>query len=280
MERSSDMATEYGSEPVGRMHQVGLHRADRNELIVSYMLLRKSVGWIGTLLPAALLAGNAAVFKGPLPDSMSGYYYTHMRNIFVGALCALGVFLVAYDGYDEVDRWITNIAGLSIVGVALCPTRPPVAHLSSARQAAGGFHVFFAAVAFIALGLMALRFAKSQPTPGGQGKMGGLRHGLGFARPGGGGLPPRKKRRNAVYRTCGITILAGVLLAALSNILPAPVKSHWPVLFVFEALAVVAFGISWFVKGQTLLPALRDDPAEPGAVTTDDVRSSRLASRR
>jgi hypothetical protein len=33
-----------------------------------------------------------------------------MRNFFVGALCALGIFLVAYNGYDLADRMITNIA--------------------------------------------------------------------------------------------------------------------------------------------------------------------------
>jgi hypothetical protein len=49
-----------------------------------------------------------------------------------------------------------------------------------------------------------------------------------------------------------------VALAAASNLLPASVKAHWPWLFIFEALAVFAFGISWFVKGQTLLPALKD----------------------
>src|SRR5215471_19144058 len=251
---------------------------DKNELIISYMFLRKAVGWIGTLLPVTLITGNVIFFTTSLPGSMSGYYYTHMRDIFVGALCALGVFLVAYDGYDEVDRWITTIAGLGMVGVALCPTRPSAAHLSAARQAVAGFHVFFAAVAFIALGLMALRFAKSQPTPAGQDAMGRLRHGLGFAQRDG-GLAPRKQRRNALYRACGITILACVLLAALSNVLPSPVRAHWPALFVFEALAVFAFGTSWFVKGQTLLPALRDEPAQPAAITIDQARSRSLAGR-
>jgi hypothetical protein len=69
----------------------------RNQLIVSYLFLRQTVGWIGTLLPIGLLVGSAISSTAPRPDSMSGYYYTDMRNIFVGALCALGVFLVAYD---------------------------------------------------------------------------------------------------------------------------------------------------------------------------------------
>ena len=34
-----------------------------------------------------------------------------MRNIWIGALCTLGVFLIAYDGWDLPDKVITNIAG-------------------------------------------------------------------------------------------------------------------------------------------------------------------------
>ena len=89
-------------------------------------VLRQTVGWIGTLLPIVLLVGNAISSTASRPDSMSGYYYTGMRNIFVGTLCALGVFLAAYEGYDDVDRWITNIAGFGAIGVALCPTKPTV----------------------------------------------------------------------------------------------------------------------------------------------------------
>jgi hypothetical protein len=109
----------------------------------------------------------------------------------------------------------------------------------------GDIHLFFAVVTFIALGLMALRFTKSASTPVGQADDHELL---------------RKKRCNAIYRGCGITILSCVVLAAASNLLPASVKAHWPWLFGFEALAVFAFGVSWFVKGQTLLPALKDPP--------------------
>jgi hypothetical protein len=68
--------------------------ADRNELVISYLCLRQVVGWIGTLLPIVLLVGGALSSQAR-PDSMSGYYYTDMRNVFVGALCALGAFLGA-----------------------------------------------------------------------------------------------------------------------------------------------------------------------------------------
>jgi hypothetical protein len=236
-----------------------------NQLIVSYMFLRQTVGWIGTLLPAVLIVGVAVSSTTPRPGSMSGYYYTDMRNIFVGALCALGVFLGAYAGYDDVDRWITNIAGIGAIGVALCPTKPAVCaagaqacpassvtHLSTSQQVVGDIHLVFAAATFVALGLMALRFAKGGMTPSGQSAMGQIRYGLGFGQPSAGDQPQRFRGENAIYRASGITILSCVILAALSNLLPASVNAHWPLLFTFEAVAVVAFGASWFTKGRTI----------------------------
>ena len=158
------------------------------------------------------------------------------------ALCALGAFLGAYDGYDDLDRWITNIAGFCAVGVAFCPTKPTVcvpgahacpassvAQLSIGQQVVGDIHVFFAITTFVMLGLMALRFAN-----------------------GGGGRRAIPRGENSVYRASGITILCCVMLAVLSNLLPASVNAHWPLLFIFEAVAVFSFGVSWFVKGRTM----------------------------
>ena len=245
-------------------------KRDQNQLVINYLYLRKTVGWIGTLLPVVLIAGNALFFTTTLPDSMSSYYYTSMRNVFVGSLCALGVFLIAYAGYDDWDRWITNIAGVGAIGVAFCATKPTVcvAHartcvapavrtLSTEQNVVGTIHLVFAAIAFIALGVMALRFAKLPPSeelrPRGLG--GWLRSALGMPQRGQDDpRTPAGKRDGAIFRTCGIAILGCVVLAILGNFLPQSFKNDVPVLFIFEALAVFAFGISWFVKGQTLAP--------------------------
>jgi hypothetical protein len=193
------------------------------------------VGWIGTLLPIVLIVSNMIFFTSPRPYSMSGYYYTGMRNVFVGALCALGVFLVAYAGYDKVDRWITNIAGFCAIGVAFFPTKPlvcaahtrtcaapSVTHLSAGQQAVGVIHLVFAAVTFVALGLMALRFAKSARTPGGQDMMGPdpVRAGTGqaerpptaTAKEGARCCLPRLRHRDLVLRgsRCSLEPAAGI----------------------------------------------------------------------
>ena len=78
--------------------------ADGNQLIISYMFLRQIVGWIGTLLPIVLLVGVAISSTESRPDSMSGYYYTDMRNIFPEAWNAFATFL------PEAERGITRSA--------------------------------------------------------------------------------------------------------------------------------------------------------------------------
>lgn len=52
-----------------------------------------------------------------LQGSVSGYYYTGVRDVLVGSLCAIGVFLFSYSGYDDWDKWLTNAAGLFAIGV-------------------------------------------------------------------------------------------------------------------------------------------------------------------
>ena len=87
-----------------------------------------------------------------------------------------------------MDLWVTNIAGFGAIGVAFCPTKPAVCapgttvcpassvtRLSTSQQAVGDIHLFFAAVTFLALGVMALRFAKGGKTPALNDTLTGLR---------------------------------------------------------------------------------------------------------
>jgi hypothetical protein len=55
--------------------------------------LRRGIGIVGMALPFVLTIGNALfVHRFTLLGSISGSYYTHMRDVFVGGLCAIGVF--------------------------------------------------------------------------------------------------------------------------------------------------------------------------------------------
>jgi hypothetical protein len=240
--------------------------AAESQVLRDYMSLRRMVGWIGTLLPATLIAGNA-IFTRTLPDSVSDYYYTPMRNVLVAALCALGIFLICYAGYDAWDRWLTNLSGFGLIGVALCVPSPPLpTRMSTVQQVVADLHFACASVALVALAFMALRFTRTYSTPDSPrpGVLNWVRAAFGFA-PDGSGEPrtPAKKRRDRVYRVCGFAMFGTMALAGLANIVPASAQDGVPFLFIFEALTVIAFGVSWLVKGQAMvLPAaLKDEQA-------------------
>lgn len=249
-------------------------RPPSDPLIISYLTLRRLVGLIAVLLPPILLTSSwlssrkldiyvssTTVVASKLPPSVSGYYYTGMRNFLVGSLCALGVFLVGYNGYDNIDRWATNLAGILAICVAFFPTTPSVKNPSSSQHAIGLVHIASASLLFILLAFMALRFAKTWPGDRPKTLLGRILAGLGFANawPDGPGKARmrRKKRRNVAYRICALLILLSMGLALAGNYLPVSVKEMAPTLFWFETIAILAFGVSWFVKGRSLLPIRR-----------------------
>jgi hypothetical protein len=204
---------------------------DNDQLLVSYLSLRKAVGMIGLALPFVLALGKL-LLEGPgLEGSVSGYYYTPMRDVFVGSLCAIAVFLWTYKGYDWRDDVAGNVASVAAVGVALFPTAPAEA---TAREALiGSLHLAAAAVFFLALAYFSLALFRQSdernPTP-------------------------EKLQRNKVYTACGYTILGCLALIAALGVLPdvEAVERLAPV-FWLEALAIVAFGVSWLTKGEAIL---------------------------
>jgi hypothetical protein len=210
-------------------------------VVMSYLLMRRVIGMIAVLLPFALILVNWAIGHGTQP-SLSGYYYTPMRNIFIGTLCAIGVFLISYNGYDLADRLVTDFAGLGAILVALFPTTP--GHLPTAQQVlVGDFHLGFACADFALLAIMAFRFAKREPTPPGLTLWERVKYAFGFTGPGTSTRPPWA---TVVYRVSGAVILICLILAF-------PLSSVAYSLLVLETIILVSFGLSWFVKGRKIL---------------------------
>ena len=56
--------------------------------------------------------------------SISAYYYTPARSVFVGSLCALGVSLISYRGHSPEEDVLLNFSGLMAFVVAMVPTVP------------------------------------------------------------------------------------------------------------------------------------------------------------
>ena len=172
---------------------------------------------------------------------MSDYYHTGMVGVFVGVLSAIGFFLFSYMGYDRRDYIAGRLASLFAVGVALFPNNPPngdngwvsVVHFTCAFG-------FFATLIYFCLWLFPLGDKKHEPSA-------------------------QKLRRNKVYKACGYTMIAciGLLMAYFgysyffSAGAASPLERYSPV-FWLEATMVVAFAVSWLVKGEAILA---DPPA-------------------
>jgi hypothetical protein len=222
---------------------------------MSYLGLRRAIGFIGIFLPLVLALGKIFIEGPGIQGSISAYYYTVMRNVFVGSLCAIGVFLVSYR-YQKHDIVTAVLAGIFAIGVALFPTAPEVA-ATATDKTIGTVHVVSAALFFLTLAYISLfLFTKTYPE-----KTLRPRKPLEYLSllmvtrtiPGE-PLKPRKKWRNVIYRICGYTILACIALLGLVAVpsINNLVKQLHPV-FWLESIAVVAFGFSWLIKGETLL---------------------------
>ena len=202
-----------------------------SSLVIGYMTLRRAIGLLGTSLPFVLSFGALLLFKTGIQPSISSYYHTGMRDVFVGILCAIGVFMISYK-YERPDDIAGDLACVFAVGTALFPTSPPG---ELTLGTIGALHLVFASLFFLTLAYFALfLFTKTNPKK----------------------TPTRRKRqRNHVYKVCGYTILVSIALIVLLTLLPSVKQAISPYnpVYWLEALAVVAFGISWLTKGEALL---------------------------
>jgi hypothetical protein len=93
---------------------------DREDVIKTYRYLR--IGMIGAV---ALLAVSILIERSKVncwQTSISAYYYTPVRAIFVGTLIAVGLVLIVYKGRTSLEDIFLNFAGMFAPVVAVAPT--------------------------------------------------------------------------------------------------------------------------------------------------------------
>ena len=214
--------------------------------LVSYLRLRRIMGILGVALPVVLLVWGCALsgWSFNVQNSISDYYSLRTRDALVGVLFVIAWFLCTYKGYETVDDVAGNLACVFALGVALFPNTgqswEKIVHFTSAT-------LLFVLLSFFSLCL----FTKSRSSPKGwQGALSGFRFGIARA---GDSMTPQKKMRNRVYVACGLVMLFCIVLAGLYSLFweNTAISVIKPV-FCLESLMIWAFGISWFVKGETL----------------------------
>lgn len=200
-------------------------------LVISYIALRRIVGILGFALPFVLALGALLVFNTGLQGTLSGYYHTNMRDIFVGAIWAIAFVLFSYKGYDRKDDIAGNLACIFAIGLTLFPTTPEAP--PNELTPIGIIHVCFAALFFLTLIYFSwFLFTKTLP---------------------GEAIVGPKKARNFIYRACAIIMALCMILMVIYTVLPKGTQmTLLPIapIFWLESIAILAFGVSWGIKGQ------------------------------
>jgi hypothetical protein len=90
-------------------------------ILNTYTYLRLGMAGISIFFPLVLW-WVGLIFGVEFQASISTYYHTPMRDIFVGSMIAIGAFLWFYQGVTTVENFALNCAGILAIVVALTPT--------------------------------------------------------------------------------------------------------------------------------------------------------------
>jgi hypothetical protein len=209
--------------------------------ISTFRRIRKAIGFLSFFLPVVLcILSLIPFFDTCIQPSISHFYYTNFREIFTGTLCAVGLFLIRYQGHTNPnffknDSLLTNIAGAMAFGIAFFPTTPDNAVdkvdslIPLVYPWLGWVHYGFAGVFFLTLSIISINVFT----------IGQQQHKS---------IPLSVFNENNIYKTCGYLMLLFLVLVPICDKFECFKYST----LVFEALMLFAFGISWLVKGRAL----------------------------
>jgi len=183
--------------------------------------------------------------------SISHYFYSTMHIAFVSILCVLGGFLITYRGKDKWESRVSNLAGFFAICIAAFPTgsvgylqdkdhKSQYLQLTKAvTEFWGGMHFAFAIALFACFIIFCLYFFQ---------KPDAQYHGDELK---------KFKKRKLIYTICGWVIIFSIAMIPLFIFV---IKSKEGIFvystFIFEAIALWAFGTAWLVKGSAALKSI------------------------
>ncbi len=201
------------------------YRSTTNDHVRSFLTMRRVVGMVGILLPLVLVAGHRLSGGGTV-HSISRYYHTEMRDLFVGGLCAMALFLFCAGGRRRSERTAIQIAAMCALGVAFFP----VAAVGEAVGAVAIAHYLFAFTLFVTLGACSICFfGKNRDTSS-----------------------ESSASLRWVHIACGVVIFVNVALIVWHSAFVDCDKSQCEFVFWAETVALTAFGCSWLLEGRDI----------------------------
>lgn len=221
-----------------------------------YMRIRNLCGLLGVILPwlaliSAYLVDHSSnpVYQEQWWWSISATYY--QSPALVAVLTPAALVLISYIGYNTTDNIVTSASGIFGLGIILFPCKvgwfkagAHVGFFQLPMEISNTIHCACAAFFFLLIALNSLLlFTKTKNNET---------------------MTDRKKRRNLVYRICGIGMLVFEGVFALLAVFDAP---GWTTM-VTEIILLHLFGFSWLTKGDAF-PFLRDLPEDEEPVKED-----------
>jgi hypothetical protein len=207
------------------------------DMIISHITLRRVIGILVIVLPFVCILGGLAFGGSGIERSVSHYYHTNMRDLLIGLLGCVSIFLFSYKGYTIADNLITGAIGLACAGVAAFPCPPavptgqPLGIFQLPPGPGGLIHLICAGAFFILLAINSIfLFTISKDTQ----------------------MTPQKKLRNGFYIGLGIVILASMATLIILYLAAPDVIVTTNIALVLETIMLCSFGVSWLIKGETL----------------------------
>lgn len=198
--------------------------------MVNTKFLRCLIGSLGMALPILVVILSLAFGYG-WPDSISAtYFIPTCITPFMIILGSAGILLVCYRGYDTIDNILNTAAGFFAWGVCLFPCAAKSGNIGTFQLIASTSDIIHMISALFFFGILAynsmFQFTKGSDNP-----------------------TPNKKKRNIIFRVCGIGMIVSFVLLPLASfgILNIP---H--VIWVIEFIALQFFGVSWITKANCI----------------------------
>lgn len=195
--------------------------------------VRNICGLLGGLLPFIAIFSVLLIKDRPEHAlySISATYY--LSPALAGVLTAASIVLMCYDGYSLLDNIITTISGVFGIGIVLFPcsvgwhnSTDAVGFFQIPMHTSNMIHCFCASVFFVLLAFNSFfLFTKTDDFNS---------------------MTDGKKKRNKVYRICGLGMLVFMILQVLSVVI-----SFIPGWFTMinEIALLFFFAVSWLTKG-------------------------------
>ena len=172
------------------------------------------------------------------PDSLSYYYYTPGRPVFVAVLVSIGVLLIMYRGYPDraskrsninininIENLLSTVCGISAISLALIPTKlcltPTDCYESTTLISSRIIHYSSAIVLFFGEAYIS-RFLFSQI---------------------------EDNKLSCIFKRIGDMLF--VLIVALIVLVVTKVSKGSPTIFWVQVLMVWLFSLAWLLKGST-----------------------------